>query len=126
MTSTMVQKLATTPIPVQLSATEFPALLFPPLSMPKRGPQCQRGSPRVFHLSMWGFDPRMPWTCVPMPQDTQGKPPIHYLSNEEVSALPKTRNQFFGQIQRSLYYRGYVQMPKSESRQRKDDVALSH
>ncbi len=81
MTSTMAQKPATTPLPVQLSAAEFPALLFPHLSMPKRRPKGQRGSPRVFHLIVWGFDTRMPWTYVPMPQDTQGKPAIHYLSN---------------------------------------------
>jgi len=39
--STAAQKPATTPIPVQLSATEFTAFIFPHLSMPKRGPQCK-------------------------------------------------------------------------------------
>jgi hypothetical protein len=39
MRSTTAQKPATTPIPVQLSATEFTAFIFPYLSMPKRGPQ---------------------------------------------------------------------------------------
>jgi len=31
-------------IPVQLSEPEFPTLLFPHLSMPKRGPKCTLGS----------------------------------------------------------------------------------
>jgi hypothetical protein len=33
-------KPATTPIPVQLSETEFTAFIFPHLSMPKWGPRC--------------------------------------------------------------------------------------
>jgi hypothetical protein len=33
-------KAATTPIPVQLSKTEFKAFIFPHLSMPKWGPKC--------------------------------------------------------------------------------------
>jgi hypothetical protein len=48
--STTAQKPATTPIPVQLSAPEFEVFIFPHLSMPKRGPQCKRGSHRVFNL----------------------------------------------------------------------------
>ena len=43
MMSTTVQKPATTPIPVQLSAPEFEAFIFPHLSMPKRGPKCKLG-----------------------------------------------------------------------------------
>ena len=48
--STAAQKPATTPIPVQLSATEFTAFIFPHLSMPKRGPQCKLGYHRLFNL----------------------------------------------------------------------------
>jgi hypothetical protein len=50
MMSTTVQKPATTPIPVQLSAPEFEAFLLPHLSMPKRGPKCKLGYHRVFNL----------------------------------------------------------------------------
>jgi hypothetical protein len=39
--STTAAKPATTPIPVQLSETEFTAFIFPHLSMPKRGPKCK-------------------------------------------------------------------------------------
>jgi hypothetical protein len=50
MMSTTVQKPATTPIPVQLSAPEFEAFILPHLSMPKRGPKCKLGYHRVFNL----------------------------------------------------------------------------
>ena len=43
-------KPATTPIPVQLSETEFTAFILPHLSMPKRGPKCKLGYYRVFNL----------------------------------------------------------------------------
>ncbi len=48
--STMTAQAATTPIPVQLSESEFTAFLFPHLSMPKRGPKCKLGYYRVFNL----------------------------------------------------------------------------
>jgi hypothetical protein len=51
--SAQAQKLATTPIPVQLSETEFTAFIFPHLSMPKRGPKCKLGYHRVFNLILW-------------------------------------------------------------------------
>jgi hypothetical protein len=47
---TTSQKPVTTPIPVQLSASEFQQFLFPPLSMPKRGPKGKLGSHRLFNL----------------------------------------------------------------------------
>ncbi|SRR6266446_543323 len=67
----------TTPMPVQLSAPECEAFLFPHLSMPRRGPQCKRGSHRVFHLMLWLLYTGMPWKCVPVPTDTNGKPVMH-------------------------------------------------
>ena len=41
---TQAKRPATTPIPVQLSATEFHEFILPHLSMPKRGPKCKLGS----------------------------------------------------------------------------------
>ena len=41
--STTAQKPATTPIPVQLSETEFQEFILPHLSMPKRGPKAKLG-----------------------------------------------------------------------------------
>jgi hypothetical protein len=70
-------KPATTPIPVQLSATEFPTFLLPHLSMPTRGPQGTLGSHRVFNLILWGLSTGRQWKCVPIPHDAQGKPAIH-------------------------------------------------
>jgi hypothetical protein len=48
--SPMTAQPATTPIPVQLSESAFTALLFPHLSMPKRGPKGKLGYDRVFNL----------------------------------------------------------------------------
>ena len=43
---------ATTPVPVQLSGSEFIAFIFPHLSMPMRGPKCKHGlSSRLGHRS---------------------------------------------------------------------------
>src|SRR5215475_14608878 len=77
MMSTTAPQLATTPIPVQLSAPEFEAFLLPHLSMPKRGPKCKLGFYRVFNLILWGLYTGMQWQCIPIPQDAQGKPAIH-------------------------------------------------
>jgi len=52
-----------TPIPLPWSAPEFTACLFPPLSMPQRGPRCTLGSPRLLHLSLGGLSTGMPWKC---------------------------------------------------------------
>src|SRR5712692_4554684 len=77
---TLAQKPATTPIPVQLSDTEFQQFLLPHLSMPKRGPQCKLGSHRVFNLILWVLYTGMQWKCLPVPKDAQGKPAIHYTN----------------------------------------------
>jgi hypothetical protein len=63
MMSTTAPQLATTPIPVQLSETEFTAFLLPHLSMPKRGPKCTLGYDRVFNLILWVLYTGMPWKC---------------------------------------------------------------
>src|SRR5882724_11889164 len=68
---------ATTPIPVQLPKPEFTAFLLPHLSMPKRGPKCKLGSYRVFHLILRVRYTGMPWKCLPVPTDGQGKPAMH-------------------------------------------------
>jgi transposase len=75
--SALAKNAATTLIPVQLSAPEFTTFLFPHLSMPKRGPKCKLGYHRVFNLILWVLYTGMPWKCVPIPQDAQGKPAIH-------------------------------------------------
>src|SRR5712691_9502520 len=51
--SITVAQPATTPIPVQLSETEFATFILPHLSMPKRGPKCKLGYHRVFNLILW-------------------------------------------------------------------------
>ena len=77
---------ATTPIPVQLSAPEFEAFLWPHLSMPKRGPKCKLGYYRVFNLILWVLYTGMQWKCLPVPTDPQGKPAIHYTTVYKVFA----------------------------------------
>jgi transposase len=84
--STIAQKPAMTPIPVQLSAPEFEAFLLPHLSMPKRGPKCKLGYYRVFNLIVWVLYTGMQWKCLPVPHDAQGKPAIHYTTVYKVFA----------------------------------------
>ena len=84
--STTALKPATTPIPVQLSETEFTAFLLPHLSMPKRGPKCKLGYYRVFNLILWLLYTGMQWKCLPIPQDSNGKPVIHYTTVYKVFA----------------------------------------
>jgi len=84
--STTAQKPATTPIPVQLSETEFTAFILPHLSMPKRGPKCKLGYYRVFNLILWVLYTGMQWKCLPVPKDTNGTPAIHYTTVYRVFA----------------------------------------
>src|SRR5438309_11049276 len=79
-------KPATTPIPVQLSETEFTAFIFPHLSMPKRGPKCKLGYYRVFNLILWVLYTGMQWKCLPVPKDANGTPAIHYTTVYKVFA----------------------------------------
>jgi hypothetical protein len=58
-----IQKPATTPIPVQLSETEFDAFILPHLSMPKCGPKCKLGYHRAFNLILWVLYTGMQWKC---------------------------------------------------------------
>jgi transposase len=86
MMSTTAAKPATTSIPVQLSDTEFTAFILPHLSMPKRGPKCKLGYYRVFNLILWVLYTGMQWKSLPVPQDAQGKPAIHYTTVYKVFA----------------------------------------
>jgi transposase len=70
----------TTPIPVQLSATEFTEFIFPHLSMPKRGPKCKIGYHRLFNLILWVLYTGMQWKCLPIPKGPTGTPDIHYTN----------------------------------------------
>jgi transposase len=69
-----------TPIPVQLSESEFTEFIFPHLSMPKRGPKCKIGYYRLFNLILWVLYTGMQWKCLPIPKDTTGTPEIHYTN----------------------------------------------
>ena len=80
MMSTMAKNPEITPIPVQLSETEFNACIFPHLSMPKRGPRCKIGYHRLFNLILGVLYTGMQWTCLPMLKDAQGTPEIHYTN----------------------------------------------
>ena len=77
MRSTIAQKPATTPIPVQLSENEFHAFIFQHLSMPKRGPKGKLGYHRVFNLILWVLYTGRQWKCLPVPKDPNGNPAIH-------------------------------------------------
>ena len=84
--STTAPMPATTPIPVQLSESEFTAFILPHLSMPKRGPKCKLGYYRVFNFILWVLYTGMQWKCLPIPKDDHGKPTIHYTTIYKVFA----------------------------------------
>jgi transposase len=75
-----------TPIPVQLSQTEFNEFILPHLSMPKRVPKCKLGYYRVFNLILWILYTGMQWKCLPVPKDRHGKAEIHYTTVYKVFA----------------------------------------
>jgi transposase len=75
-----------TPIPVQVSQTEFNEFILPHLSMPKRGPKCKLGYYRVFNLILWILYTGMQWKCLPVPKDREGKAEIHYTTVYKVFA----------------------------------------
>src|ERR1043166_3691635 len=102
MMSTTVQKPATTPIPVQLSAPEFEAFILPHLSMPKRGPKCKLGYHRVCNLILWVLYTGMQWKSLPIPQDAQGKPAIHYTTIYKVFAKWADDGPFCGRLVASV------------------------
>lgn len=83
---TAPEKPAPTPIPVQLSASEFDQFIFPHLTMPKRGPRCKLGYYRVFNLILWVLYTGMQWKCLPVPTDRHGKAEIHYTTVYKVFA----------------------------------------
>jgi transposase len=80
------KKPVTTPIPVQLSATEFHQFILSHLSMPLRGPKCKLGYHRVFNLILWVLYTGMQWKCLPVPTDHDGKAEIHYTTVYKVFA----------------------------------------
>ena len=84
--STTTAPPATTPIPVQLSESEFTAFIFPHLSLPKRGPKCKLGYHRVFNLILWVLYTGMQWKCLPIPHDAHGKAAMHYTGIYKVFA----------------------------------------
>ena len=54
--------------------------------MPKRGPKCKLGYYRVFNLILRVLYTGIQWKCLPIPNDTQGKPAIHYTTVYKVFA----------------------------------------
>jgi transposase len=83
---TPVKRPATTPIPVQLSATAFHEFILPHLSMPKRGPKCKLGYHRLFNLILWVLYTGMQWKGLPVPKDHNGTAEIHYTTVYKIFA----------------------------------------
>jgi len=80
-------KPVTTPIPVQLSESEFHQFILPHLTMPKRGPKCKLGYHCVFNLILWVLYTGMQWKCLPVPKDAQGCAAIHYTTVYKVIGI---------------------------------------
>jgi transposase len=83
---TPVKKPTTTPIPVQLSDTEFTEFILPHLSLPKRGPRCKLGYHRVFNLILSVLYTGMQWKCLPVLKASDGQAEIHYTTVYKVFA----------------------------------------
>src|SRR6266704_2491549 len=49
-------------------------------------PTLRTGVHRVFNLILWVLYTGMQWKCLPVPQDTAGKPAIHYTTVYRVFA----------------------------------------
>jgi transposase len=77
MMRTTAKNPAITPIPVQWSAPEFTACIFPHLARPQRGPTYTLGYHRLFNLILWVLYTGMQWKGLPMPKDATGKPDMH-------------------------------------------------
>ena len=82
----MTKFRTTTPIPVHLAGPEFVAFIFPHLSMPLRGPKCERGYHRVFNLILRVLYPGMQWKCMPASGAMDGTALIHYTTTYKVFA----------------------------------------
>ena len=75
--SSPVAKPGSTAIPVQFSAPEFAALILPPLSRPKRGPQCKIGSHKPFNYLLQVLYTGMQWKELPIAKAPEGKAELH-------------------------------------------------
>src|SRR6201988_2310800 len=53
------------------------SVIFPHLSMPKRGPRCKIGYHRLFNLIVWVLYTGRQWKCLPIPKGLTGKSEIH-------------------------------------------------
>ena len=70
--STTAPQPVTTPIPVQLSESEFTRMyLAAPLDAQARA-EVQTGYHRVFNLILWILYTGMQWKCLPSPQTPMG------------------------------------------------------
>ena len=67
-----------TAIPVQFSAQEFAAFILPPLSLPKRGPQCKIGYHKPFTYLLKVLYTGMQWQELPIDPGPEGKAELHY------------------------------------------------
>jgi hypothetical protein len=63
---------------VQLSAPELAAFLWPPLSVPKRGPQCTLGSHKPFNSLLKVLYTGRQWQALPLDPGPEGKAELPY------------------------------------------------
>ncbi len=80
------KKPAITPIPIQLSETEFTEFILPHLSMPSRRPKCKLGYHCVFNLILWVLYTGMQWKCLPVPKAPDSTDAIHSRGAKCMSA----------------------------------------
>jgi hypothetical protein len=73
-----VGKPRSTAIPVQFSVLEFTEFILPPLSRPKRGPQCKIGYHKPFNYLLKVLYTGMQWKELPIDKAPEGKAELQY------------------------------------------------
>jgi transposase len=76
--SSPIGKPGSTAIPVQFRAAEFTEFILPPLSRPKRGPQCKIGYHKSFNYLLKVLYTGMQWKELPIDKDPEGKAELPY------------------------------------------------
>jgi hypothetical protein len=71
-------KHGSTAIPGQFRAAEFTEFILPPLSRPKRGPQCKLGSHKSFNSLLQVLSTGLQWQELPIDKAPEGKAELHY------------------------------------------------
>lgn len=111
------EKPETTRIPVQLSEDDFNQFILPHLSMPRRGPRCKIGYHRLFNYTLKVLYTGMQWKELPVANDKEGKPEIHY------TVVYKTYARW---VKDGSLLRAFIASVEHLSKENKLDLSILH